>query len=1183
MNYKIHAATIAHKIDTSQSSGNVPLKCFLVMKLTIFLVIAFSFQVTANALAQKIDLDVKNESLENVLRELRRQSRFAFLYSDGDLSSAQPVTISVKGKDLLEVLNQVFHSQPLTYEVDGRIINIVPKPRTLTVPIQQTIRGKVTDSLGNPLQGVTVQVKESGWQTITDREGRYEITGVYPTETLHFRLLSYESYEIPANRPEINVTLRLLYSELQEVDVSLNTGYQNIPKERATGSFVHIDNSLLNRRVSTNLIDRLEGVTSGLAFYRSSANREPSLNIRGRSTIFANEQPLIVLDNFPFEGSLDNINPNDIESITILRDAAAASIWGVRAGNGVIVVTSKKGLQNLEPKVALNSNITIGDAPDLFYIPRISSSDFIDAERYFFEQGYYASFELLASQTALSPVVELLISERDGHVTMSDVDNEINKLRQYDVRKQFEQHFFRKSINQQYSANINGGGRNSSYYFSFGYDNNTPNEIRNHYERFSINASNSFRLSSKLEIQTSLNFVRSASLENNPGIGDLMGGNRIKKYYPYANLIDETGVPIPINYRLREPYIQARENDGFLDWRYNPLHELSLANNINNQAFNRANVGIDYQILNFLSAAIKYQYEKSGLKGENVMDENSYFARNMFNTFFNPSNPQQSPFPQGSILQTTNRGLESHSGRAQLHYTQSWFNHEIAALAGSEIRELKAETNSSTLYGFNQETLSSRPVDYVTIYNNNPTGSSSIPYPRNTGEQINRFFSWYGNMSYTYNSKYILSASGRIDKSNLFGVNANQRGTPLWSGGLKWILDKEGFFKPNLVSKMHLRATYGYNGNIDKSVTALTTAQYFTDPVSFLQTARIINPPNPDLRWERTSMVNVAIDFGLKNSITGSVEYFRKKGIDLIGLSTMDPTTGISSFKGNLANIKGQGFDIRINSRNISRALTWDTEFLFSFATDEVTTYNQTITPASYLQQGAGDMQGYITPFVGRPVLSVYSLEWAGLDPQTGDPRGYLNGEPSIDYTSLVFSAQAEDLIYNGPVNPPVFGGLRNSVSWNGLSLSFNLTYKLGHYFRKQSVDYSDILFSWNGHKDYAMRWQKPGDEMYTNVPSIPSTRPSTFREYYFYGYTEILVRKADHVRLQDINLSYNINTKGWNRFQNSGLQVYLYMNNLGVLWRANKDGIDPDAIPSPYANFLPNPRTFAFGVTANF
>src|SRR5690606_30652836 len=162
-------------------------------------------------------------------------------------------------KEITDVLPIIFAGQPFDYKIKGKIITLLPKPKMLPIPTRQiTIRGRVTDSLGNPLQGVTVQVKESGWQTITDRDGRYEIEGVYPTETLRFRLLSYEPFETLANRPEINVTLRFIYSELQEVDVSLNTGYQNIPKERATGSFVQIDHEMLNRRVSTDIISRLE-------------------------------------------------------------------------------------------------------------------------------------------------------------------------------------------------------------------------------------------------------------------------------------------------------------------------------------------------------------------------------------------------------------------------------------------------------------------------------------------------------------------------------------------------------------------------------------------------------------------------------------------------------------------------------------------------------------------------------------------------------------------------------------------------------------------------------------------------------------------------------------------------------------------------------------------------------------
>ena len=258
---------------------------------------------------------------------------------------------------------------------------------------KKTVTGRITSSQDNAaLPGVNVIIKGTTLGTSTNSDGIFTIEAS-DHQTLIFSFIGYKQMELPVgDHDNFDIQLEEDIATLGEITI-VSTGYQQLPKERVNGSFVQIDNRLLSRRVSTHLLARLEDVTSGLIFNRNIAGEENDISIRGMSTINSQTQPLIVIDNFPFEGDINTLNPNDVESITILKDAAAASIWGARAGNGVIVITTKRGASNQAAKVSFNSNVTITQKPDLFYQSKMSSAQMIENERRLFYKGYYATAE----------------------------------------------------------------------------------------------------------------------------------------------------------------------------------------------------------------------------------------------------------------------------------------------------------------------------------------------------------------------------------------------------------------------------------------------------------------------------------------------------------------------------------------------------------------------------------------------------------------------------------------------------------------------------------------------------------------------------------------------------------------------------------------------------------------------
>ncbi|PZR02908.1 MAG: SusC/RagA family TonB-linked outer membrane protein, partial [Flavobacterium psychrophilum] len=319
------------------------------------------------------------------------------------------------------------------------------------------------------------------------------------------------------------------------------------------------------------------------------------------------------------------------------------------------------------------------------------------------------------------------------------------------------------------------------------------------------------------------------------------------------------------------------------------------------------------------------------------------------------------------------------------------------------------------------------------------------------------------------------------------------------------------------------------------------------------------------------------VDFAFRNNIlTGSIEYYKKKGVDLIGDALIDPTTGVSTIRGNFSNMETKGVDIQLNSKNIDQTLKWNTSFIFNYTTEKITKYDIPQPIGAYFSA----YKGSVAPIVGYPLRGIFSYKWGGLDPTTGDPRIILGDTLNKNYTATTTNViLPSDLVYSGRYNPPFAGSILNSFSWKGVLLSFNITYKMGHYFRRGSINYSSFTNNnWRaGHKDFALRWSKPGDELITDVPSLIYPETSSGRRDQFYNNSTILIEKADHIRLQYVNVGYAFSENLLRNFKFKSLNVFFYVNNLGIIWRANKQNIDPDY---PYLNYPPS-RSFSFGIKA--
>ncbi|OOQ60312.1 hypothetical protein BC343_26485 [Mucilaginibacter pedocola] len=1055
--------------------------------------------------------------------------------------------------------------------------------RPIETPV--TVSGRVVDTAGVALRGASISINGKFRTAISDQDGRFSIEAE-PDDIITISYIGYSPLTIKASdgTRARNYVLHIARSQMNEVNI-VSTGYQTLPKERATGSFAQVDDQLYNRRTGADLLGRLEGVVPGLAFNKNTVNAasgSADISIRGTSTLFAGNQPLIVIDGFPYDGDLNNINPNIVENVTVLKDAAAASIWGVRSGNGVIVITTKKGKRNQSLNIDLNSNITVSTKPDLGYNPGfLPSEEFIALEKQLFGLGYYDASLNSPSHPAVSPVVQLLADQRSGKISASMLDEELNGLRGNDVRKDLARYFYRRSVAQQYALNIRGGGDKSTLFLGLGYDNFLAHRTGNKNQRATVNAKYELYPIPALQISAGLNYTQSNSAANSP-VEDIRTGGNIKTY-PYARLADANGNALPVVKNYAASFTDTVGNGKLLDWAYRPLNELHNNDNTGKQTDDRINLGLKYTFPLAISAQVNYQYQGSTIANSQYHNSDSYFARNLINAYTQliPGAQPAYPIPMGGILQMSNSTLTSNRVRAQLDYSGKFGDiHELTAIAGAEVSSTVTGNSTNTVYGYDRNNVSSNGnVDYTTYFNLLNGNADRIPTTLGFGKLTNRFISYYSNAAYTFRNRYTASASARIDKSNLFGVNTNQKAVPLYSGGLSWNVGREPFYKAGWLPYLKLRATFGYNGNINTGATAVTTIRQF-DPIlngfSAIPYSRIINPGNPELRWERVRMINLGADFGLfDNLLTGSFEYYFKKGSDLFGYSPLAPSTGIGTFFGNTADIKGKGFDLVINSYNIKGVkFNWTTNLLLSHASDIVTRYHATMTSASYI--GLSNASS-IYPLEGKDLYALYSYKWAGLDPQNGNPRGYLaDGTVSGDLAKLMAETGIEQMDNKGSSRPRYFGSLRNSFYYKGFSLSANIVYKFDYYFRRSS--YSSSSLPWTGHKDYLNRWQKPGDEAHTDIPSLQLPPYDNNRDA-FYALSSALIEKGDHIRLQDITFSYDWDKAVFNKLPFRHLQLYAYANNIGILWRANHHGLDPDLLVGSALTAFPAPKTLSLGL----
>lgn len=1042
------------------------------------------------------------------------------------------------------------------------------------------VKGMVLDEKNSPVLA-SIVVKGTKIGTASNEAGAFELKQVNRNAVLVISGVGIDTREIPVNgRTNLgNIMVSSDIGNNEEVIVSASTGYQTLKPNEINGSVVVVNNKQLNQQTGTNILKRLDAAVSGLLFNTGKTNDNPQnktgISIRGLGTISGPLDPLVVVDGFIYEGNIENINPNDVENITVLKDAAASSIWGARAGNGVIVISTKKGSLQQKMQVSVSSGIIVTERPDLSTIPQINTSDFIEVEQLLFRRGYFNSRINFTPYLALTPAVRVFLQRRMGLISSADSASKIDALKNTDARSQYEKLVYRTALVQQHYMSLRGGGQSNAYTFAAGYDNSTGN-LRETYKKLNLRLANQFQLHKRIRLNMETYYTHSDALTGQRPYGTTRAANRA---FSYHSLVNEDGSPTGIDLNYNTAITDTLLNGRLLDQRFYLLEDYKHNRTNSRLQELNSNIGVNFIIAGSLNLDIRYQYQLQHTQAEKIAGKKSYETRELINAFtqLNPATRALKYIvPVGDIRTLSNTRIGSQTFRAQLNFNKRWGRHRLNAIAGTETREQKSNGDSYTTYGYNADPLTTGLVDMLGIYTDPITGASqSLGGRPGASSTVQRFTALYSNASWLWKEKYSLSASARRDGSNIFGAKTNDRFKPLWSVGGSWSISRERFFSVGWMDDLRLKLSYGHSGNVDLSRTAIPIASLIgPDIYTNLPFSNIRQINNPSLRWEQVRQFNAGVEFAaLNNRISGSLDWYSKQGTDLYGPVEWDYTGfGSSSIIiQNVADTKGRGVDLILNSKNLVGVVKWTSSLLLG--------YNKTVTkryfgPSANSQQALLGGGNKITPIVGRDVYGIMAYKWGGLD-TLGNPQGYLNGNLSKDYYAMSQeAATGTNLQYFGSGTPRVFGAIQNTVAYKNFTLTLSVTAKLGYYFVKPALMYSSVIAGSAGTNDFVRRWQKPGDELTTDVPAF--YYPNNLERDYFYSSSSVHVLKGDHLRLQYINFTYMPVIKKEKALKE--LQLYANAANLGILWKANGKNIDPD-----YPRGLAPSKAWSFGVRANF
>ncbi|MGA6118194.1 SusC/RagA family TonB-linked outer membrane protein [Sphingobacterium anhuiense] len=1163
----------------------VPLpKNKLAMKLTAVFLLSGTLFVHANAFSQKVSLNQKNSSLKAIFDALKKQTKYQFFYEPEVLNKTNPISLHIKDRDFREVLDECFSGQPISYSIIGNTVVVKLKAGTgqVNTAIQELdVSGKTVNSKGEALSGITIFEKGTKNATASDEHGNFTLKKVKAGATLLFSSVGTLSKEVSvSNRKNLGMVVlepKVILGE--EVTITVNTGYQTLSRERSTGAYDIIDKSKIEKRVFTNATEILEGQAAGVSAYKGIPV------VRGISTFSSNigNDPLLVIDGLPTERRLNDINVNDIETITVLKDAAASSIYGVRAANGVVVVTTKGGKLTDQNKTAVQftSDLRWVENPALVDYHYGSTKEIIDYQLATFKRD-----ALKANQSELnylannlrgigqagttsnsinyySPLQMARLQYLNGEISQTEYDNTLSDWSKNDYRQEYMDLAWQTPLRQSYNLSINSSGKNQSTFASLNYVNDGQQNRfeKNQYIKGYIKSTQVLNNWFSFDIGSDIQYNGRQNISSVYGNLNLLepytaildeNGNKI-----YRDYVDITGMQggLHVNPKVLAPIDGLPQ---FESYRFNILDELNDNKTNQNNFTVRSFARLNFNLGKGFRFSTNGEYEFGKAKMEEFRSRDSYFYRFLRNKFAT-KDAVNAVIPIGGRMEIEETSRNSWVWRNQLDYNRSFGNdHQVTATGGLELREININIPTNALYyGYDPVALTYTQLNNYDIYNvgyrnsyiyNNATGlpgavldgnnikiADSDMYPSLTAVK-NRYVGLYAVAGYTYKGKYSATGSVRVDQTNLFGTDPKYRYRPLWSAGVKWNMAKEDFMRSlNWVDLLDLRASYGLTGNVDQTTTPFLVASLSNQSTYTVQSipyASISSAPNPMLRWEKTTSYNVGIDYSLlQGKLSGKLDLYYKNSEDLLGSKEVHFTSGYTTQRVNSGAMRNTGFELTVGSPWFKNN-EWlvSSTLLFSYNKNKVTKTYYNPTQASHLAIG-----GYLVS--GMPYDALYAYRYGGI---TSGGTEYQNGVPIIeraDGTTMHHfqengtllldgssSMAPQDVIYMGTKTPLVNASLIQNIRYKNFELSAMFLYYGGHKMYKPSFAFN----STDGNEDWIAKSWIPENPNSTvpkapvyYEPNISVVNLGSLAGMYIRS-TENIV-KGDFIRLRNISLSYSL------------------------------------------------------------
>lgn len=1178
-------------------------KFMRIMKLTCLLMLVFALHLSAESVAQKIvSAKFSDQILKEVFREIKMQTGFYFMYNSREVDVRQRVSLELDKVSLETALERIFEHLPYGFEVTEGYVLVVARPKTVTdtKAKKKEIRGLVTDEKGIKLPGVSILVKGTGMGTVTDIEGAFKLE--VPAEggiMLVFSFIGMETKEIKADTSFMKVVLK---ESVEQVDEVVVTGYQKIDKRVLSSSITSIKGEDLIGGNAISVDQMLQGRLAGVAVLNqtSTPGAAPKIRIRGSSSITGNREPVWVVDGIVLDepvqlsteelnsmdrvnligNAISSLNPNDIERIDILKDASATAIYGVKAANGVIVVTTKKGRTG-KPRINYAGSISVMTPPSYEVMRLMNSAERVELS----EEMHKKGLQFYTYQPTSMGYEGALMDLWNKELSYDEFRQKVKDLKE--MNTDWYDLLFRASVSHQHSIAVSGASDNTDYYFSVGYANDQGVNKKEDLDRFNALIKVNTRFTPNLKI----------GMNMSGALTDTKRPHNSIDVYQYAA---QTSRAIPVYDEEGELFYYDNAFGITENLPFNILNELKESGStVKNQAL-RFDISLDWDILPSLKFSSIIGLTTNNNYQTYWASEKSYYISQQRGTPYGTPLPTvvddelatKSKIPMGGELVKEDTRNMRYTIRNSFAYQKVWGHHQLAAMVGSEISSSKYDALKSTQWGY----LPDRGKKFVNIDLETWKGYAEMVSmtPDVITDNLTNIVSWYGTFTYSYADRYIANFNIRTDGSNKFGQDKSVRFLPVWSASAKWNLHNEVFMKPvEWIDEFAIRMSYGIQGNVHPDQTPNLIVQMGSmDNISKEYESTLYKLPNNDLKWEKTKSYNLGIDFSFFQSwLSGTLEIYKKVGEDQVIQKTLAPSTGANYVAINDGDVNNSGWELSVNVNPI-RGKDWNWGISFNTAKN----YNKVKNAGEELSVTWSDYVNGTLVRNGRSINSFYAYRFKGLNDE-GLPTFYGESEKDEDGVAIITTQEeAFDaaFVYAGRREPTLSGGFSTNVRFKRLTMNANFSFALGNKIRLNNLYYESgqaLPFpQQNMSSEFVDRWREPGDD--TVIPALsddamtfgPYDRkyPIANNRWDMYNKSDLRVVSGDFLRCRSLSLRYDIAPEWLRKFYITAASLSFDVSNPFVIKSKDLKGRDPEQVTMG-SGTVPPQRGYSLRLNVSF